>query len=213
MLKNDVRYQLSVYGLSLLGLQKLKGCNIRVLDYFSLGNYWSMMKITTHICVEIARGQQKVHESSIPCVLLMPVSTPPWLMDHTIESAMVDWFSGAAAPGLGFWSSPTCLGDDTADEEDDDGDEEEDATLRGLDGMCSLRSSLMGLLGLRSSGGGCICGCRGSATWGCCWWGCRCSSCCSAATLFTRFCIVGRSFADTEIIPGTCTPQHQFIWA
>jgi hypothetical protein len=39
MLKNDVRYKLSVYGLSLLGLQKLKGCNIRVLDYFCLGNY------------------------------------------------------------------------------------------------------------------------------------------------------------------------------
>jgi hypothetical protein len=73
-------------------------------------------------------------------------------------------FSGApTAPGLGFWSSPTCLGDDTADDDDDE-DGAGDATLRGLRGlrgMCSLRSSLMGLLGLRSSGGGCICGCGG----------------------------------------------------
>jgi hypothetical protein len=80
-------------------------------------------------------------------------------MDHTIESAMVDWFS---TPGFGFWSSPACLGDDTADDDDDE-DGTGDAALRGLDGMCSLRSSLMGLLGLRSSGGGCICGCGGSA--------------------------------------------------
>lgn len=74
---------------------------------------------------------------------------------------MLGSFSCPATTVLGFWSSATCLGDDTAEDDDEDGDGE--ATLRGLSGgMCILLSSLMGLLGLRSSGGGCICGCGGS---------------------------------------------------
>uniref|UniRef100_A0A0A9BVY9 Uncharacterized protein n=1 Tax=Arundo donax TaxID=35708 RepID=A0A0A9BVY9_ARUDO len=75
-------------------------------------------------------------------------------VDHTIESALLDSFSGSPPAGLGFWSSAMSLGDDTPDDPDGEGGIDV-ATLRvGLGGMCSLRSSLMGLLGLSSSGGG-----------------------------------------------------------
>ena len=112
--------------------------------------------------MHINGGQQKAHNLLISQYMYQSNPT----MDHTMESALLDSFSFScpATTGLGFWSSATCLGDDTAEDDDEDGDGE--PTLRGLDGMCSLRSSLMGLLGLRSSGGGCICG------GGCCICGC-----------------------------------------
>jgi hypothetical protein len=119
---------------------------------------------------------------------------------HTMESALLDSSSGCATSGLGFWSSAKALGDDMVGEDDGEDGADGVASLRtGLSGLWSLRSSLMGLRGLRSSGGGWSCGTVGSAAGG--GW----SACCSAATLFTRFCIVGSSFAETEMIPGTCT--------